>query len=147
MRIYELQDRKPILPVLLKIWRDSVSSTHDFLSPGDIDEIEKYVPQALTDVAHLMIAEDDAGDIVGFMGVEGGRLEMLFLSPDERAKGFGRQLLQHAVTNYAVRELTVNEQNCRAAAFYEHMGFTVYRRSELDEQGNPYPILYMKLEG
>ena len=26
------------------------------------------------------------------------------------------------------------------------MGFKVYKRSELDEQGNQYPILYMKLE-
>lgn len=33
-----------------------------------------------------------------------------------------------------------------ARDFYEHLGFKVYKRSELDEQGNPYPILYMKLE-
>ena len=37
-------------------------------------------------------------------------------------------------------ELTVNEQNPAAAGFYRHMGFAVYRRSELDEQGGPYPI-------
>ena len=26
------------------------------------------------------------------------------------------------------------------------MGFRTYKRTELDEQGNPYPILYMKIE-
>jgi hypothetical protein len=26
------------------------------------------------------------------------------------------------------------------------MGFKIYKRSPLDEQGNLYPILYMKLE-
>lgn len=31
--------------------------------------------------------------------------------------------------------------------FYEHLGFKVYKRSEIDEQGNPYPILYMRLKG
>ena len=41
-------------------------------------------------------------------------------------------------------ELTVNEQNLAAAGFYRHMGSAVYRRSELDEQGGPYPILYMR---
>lgn len=41
-------------------------------------------------------------------------------------------------------ELTVNEQNPAAAGFYRHMAFAVYRRSELDEQGGPYPILYMR---
>ena len=45
---------------------------------------------------------------------------------------------------YGVSELTVNEQNPAAAGFYRHMGFAVYRRSELDEQGSPYPILYMR---
>lgn len=25
------------------------------------------------------------------------------------------------------------------------MGFKTYKRTELDEQGNPYPILYMRL--
>ena len=41
-------------------------------------------------------------------------------------------------------ELFVNEQNPQARGFYEHMGFAVRERSELDEQGNPYPILFME---
>lgn len=28
--------------------------------------------------------------------------------------------------------------------FYEHLGFKVFKCSEYDEQGNHYPILYMK---
>jgi putative acetyltransferase len=39
----------------------------------------------------------------------------------------------------------VNEQNPQAKGFYEHMGFQVYKRTDTDEQGNPYPILYMRL--
>ena len=30
---------------------------------------------------------------------------------------------------------------------YEQMGFKVYKRTEVDEQGKPYPLLYMNLEG
>lgn len=40
----------------------------------------------------------------------------------------------------------LNEQNLTAKGFYEHLGFKSYKRSEIDEQGNHYPILYMKLE-
>lgn len=29
--------------------------------------------------------------------------------------------------------------------FYERMGFRVCRRTETDEQGGPYPLLYMRL--
>mgnify|MGYP005754173287 FL=1 len=45
-----------------------------------------------------------------------------------------------------VRRLTVNEQNPQARIFYEHMGFRVYKKTDCDEQGNPYPLLYMELE-
>lgn len=48
--------------------------------------------------------------------------------------------------NYDVCELTVNEQNSQAIGFYETMGFKTYKRTELDEEGNPYPLLYMKLD-
>lgn len=79
------------------------------------------------------------------MGVEDGALEMLFIDPEERGKGLGRRLLRLGIESYGVRRLAVNEQNPRAAGFYEHMGFEAYARSETDEQGNPYPILYMRL--
>lgn len=39
----------------------------------------------------------------------------------------------------------VNEQNPQARGFYEHMGFEVYKRTDHDEQGNPWPLLYMEL--
>ena len=83
---------------------------------------------------------------VAFMGLEEQKLEMLFISPEERGKGLGRKLLRYGIENYAVNELAVNEQNPLAKGFYEHMGFQVYKRTDHDEQGNPYPLLYMKLK-
>ena len=59
-----------------------------------MEQIKKYVPQALSNVEHLITAEDDNGKPFAFMGTENVRLEMLFISPHERGKGNGRQLLQ-----------------------------------------------------
>ena len=78
------------------------------------------------------------------MGIEDHRLEMLFLSQKEREKGLGKQLLLYGIQNYGIEELTVNEQNTQAVGFYEHMGFETYKRTDMDEEGNPYPLLYMK---
>ena len=39
----------------------------------------------------------------------------------------------------------MNEQNPRALGFYRRMGFEVVGRSELDELGNPYPLLHLRL--
>lgn len=93
-----------------------------------------------------MIIENENNQRVAFMGIEDKKLEMLFIRNSERGKGLGKKLLNYGIENYNVNELVVNEQNHNAKGFYEYMGFKTYKRTELDEQGNPYPILYMRLE-
>lgn len=91
------------------------------------------------------MAKNESGKPVAFMGIENKRLDMLFLSPEERGKGTGRQLIQYGIRNYGIQEATVNEQNPQAVGFYEHLGFRTYKRTDCDEEGNPYPLLYMRL--
>ena len=144
MRIIEIQARTPeLMERLLAVWESSVRATHSFLTESEILRIRDYVPQALNGVAHLVIAEQ-SGCPVAFMGVENGRLEMLFAAAEHRGKGYGKALLQYGMKRYGVKSLTVNEQNPQAVGFYAHMGFQTARRSETDEQGEPYPILYME---
>ena len=145
MKIVQINKRDSIMiQKLLDVWESAVKATHLFLSVDEINNIKQYVPQALKDVSILVIAENKSGNPVGFMGVDDKRLEMLFVLDKYRGQGIGKQLLQYGIENYSINELTVNEQNPRAKGFYEHMGFEVYKRTELDEQGNPYPLLYMK---
>lgn len=131
---------------LTTVWEKSVKATHLFLSENEVEEIKKYIPQALNGIAHLIIAENEDSRPVAFMGIEGQKLEMLFIGPEERGKGLGKKLIQYGIENYSVNELAVNEQNPSARGFYEHLGFYVYKRTDHDEQGNPYPLLYMKLK-
>lgn len=146
MKIINITDKNSILvEQLLKIWESSVKATHLFLSENEIAEIRKYVPQALKEIPHLIIVENENQMPVGFMGIVEQHLEMLFISDEERGKGFGKELLKYGIDKYAVNDLAVNEQNFLAKGFYEYMGFEVYKRTENDEQGNPYPLLYMKL--
>ena len=114
-----------------------------FLTNKDIDEIADYVPQALKEVEHLIVARDK-NEYFGFMGIEKQRLEMLFLDPQYIGQGIGRKLVEYGIKKYQVNEVTVNEQNPKAVGFYEHLGFKTYKRTDLDEQGRPFPLLYMK---
>lgn len=144
MRIIEVEERTPdLINRLLVVWENSVRATHLFLSDSEIKSIKDYVPQALKGIAHLVIAKDEAGSPAAFMGIENGTLEMLFISQNERGKGLGKRLIQYGIENYAFERLAVNEQNPQARGFYEHMGFHIYKRTDIDEQGNPYPLLYM----
>ena len=147
MRIYEIADRTPErLAALLTVWERSVRATHTFLTESEILRIRDYVPQALAAVPRLAVLEED-GRPLGFLGAGEGQLEMLFLDPDARGRGLGRTLLTYGLSHYAIREVTVNEQNPAALGFYRHFGFQPYRRTETDEEGGPYPLLYLRREG
>lgn len=146
MRILEIEERNSdLISKLIAVWEASVRATHLFLSDSEILSIKEYVPQALKSVDKLIIAENDEEKPIAFMGIENKTLEMLFITPSERRQGLGKLLLQYGISNYKVNRLTVNEQNPQAKGFYEHMGFHVYKRTDYDEQGNPYPLLYMWL--
>lgn len=145
MKIVEVKKRPlTLIKKLLAVWESSVKATHLFLSADEINKIKQYVPQALNNVPVLVVAQNEKEIPVGFMGISGQKLEMLFIANENRGQGIGKLLLQTGIKNYAINELAVNEQNPLAKGFYEHMGFMVYKRTKLDEQGNPYPLLYMK---
>ena len=144
MLICEVENRdESLIAELTEVWERSVKATHLFLSAAEIAQIKTYVPQALGGVAHLMVGEIN-GKPVAFMGVEENKIEMLFIAPEQRGKGLGRQLVEYAFAKFNVSEVCVNEQNPQAHGFYECMGFEVYKRTPLDEQGQPYPLLYLR---
>lgn len=133
-----------LIDALTAVWRASVTATHTFLTAREIDQIAQYVPDALRSVPVLIAVQGADGQPIGFAGVSGDKLEMLFLHPDHLGQGLGTRLLNFVCEVYGVREVCVNEQNPKARAFYTHAGFVVYRRSPLDEMGQPFPMLYLK---
>lgn len=147
MKIIEVKDRTPqLIDELLEVWESSVRETHKFLSNEEILEIKKYVPQALSSIPHLIIDTDENENPISFMGIEDNKLEMLFITSGCRGKGIGKKMLLYGIEKYGINNLAVNEDNLQAKGFYEHMGFKAYQRNELDDQGKPYPVLYMQLE-
>ena len=140
----EPQRRQALMGSLIAVWRASVEATHSFLTNDDIDRIESYIPQVMQDVEHLVIATDERGKLLGFAGVSGETIEMLFLGPSARGRGIGARLLRLALDTYGACKLDVNEQNEQARGFYEHMGFEVVGRSETDDMGDPFPILHLQ---
>lgn len=145
MKIVKIENRDSnLINNLIEVWESAVIATHLFLSNEEIENIKEYVPEALKFVPNLLVAENEEGKPIGFMGIQEQSLEMLFISNENRGQGIGKKLIEYGIKNYSINEVAVNEQNPQAKGFYEKMGFEVYKRTELDEQGNPYPLLYMK---
>lgn len=146
MIICELKNNQrtdALVSELVDIWEDSVRATHSFLTHADIETIKLYVPHAIKAVPHLFVARENTGSIHGFLGISGQKIEMLFIAT-QRGHGLGKKLIQETMSLYPITDVVVNEQNQQAIGFYEHMGFEVYDRSATDEQGGPFPILFMR---
>lgn len=72
----------------------------------------------------------------------GGNLLFLRIILDNQANKSDN--LHHSI-NLAARKLDLNEQNQQGVGFYQHQGFKVFRRSDVEGKGKPFPILHMVL--
>lgn len=130
--------------ILMEVWESSVLGTHDFLSEKDFFEIKRQLKSYLPKFNNYYIYKDEE-KIKGFLKVENGNIEMLFIDNLYRGKGIGKRLILFAIENLDAISLDVNEDNIQARNFYEHMGFRTISRMEKDGQGRDYPILHMSL--
>lgn len=134
-----------LVNVLVGLWDKSVRASHHFLAEVDIRHLTPFVGEAIRGVETLLVMYRGNRPLA-FMGVENRKIEMLFVAPGCFGNGFGKQLVRIAIEQYGVCYVDVNEQNPQAEGFYRHLGFRTFERTETDEQGNPFPILKMKLE-
>ena len=87
MEIIEISERtQSLIYNLVEVWEKSVRETHLFLPENEILNIkEKFLPDALKNISHLVIAQDNDKPIA-FMGIDRQKLEMLFVTPEKRCK-------------------------------------------------------------
>lgn len=137
---------------LTAIWEAAVRASHLFLDEQDIVRLRQMVrEQYLFQMDKLFVAVINKTKI-GFLGLvraamaTPARVEMLFVHPDHHGQGIGMALLNMVTTQYMPLELDVNEQNPKATAFYRQYGFVITGRSDLDNQGYPFPLLHMRLD-
>ena len=130
-------------PRVVEIWAAAVDATHDFLTSEDRAaigaEVEGFLPYA-----PMTLAVDDRDRPLGFMLIDDGHMEALFIDPAHRGAGVGAIMIDYALAVHPALTTDVNEQNAQAVGFYEHMGFERTGRSERDSQGRPYPLIHLR---
>lgn len=148
MRHIKAEHQRPqkLIKNLAEIWKLSVASTHHFLTQEDKEKLYPLVLDALKNVPFLLTAKNENGELLGFMGIEEHKIEMLFIHPRAQKQGLGKQFIEHAKNAYRAEFVDVNEQNPDAFVFYQKMGFEQFARSEYDDLGNHFPLLHLKLK-
>ncbi len=124
------------------VWEESVRSSHHFLKEEDVRFYRSRLKDVYLQAVDLYVIRDE--QIVAFMGLSDDMVEMLFVLPSEKGKGYGTILLNFAFREKHIHKIDVNEENKEAYAFYLNRGYRVVGRDAVDEDGKPYPIVHLE---
>ncbi|HZG78434.1 MAG TPA: acetyltransferase [Paenibacillus sp.] len=129
---------------LVEIWYRAVRETHSFLSEDDLQFYRSVVQGGALKELELWVEVDERNEPTAFIGLDGTKIEALFVDPARHGKGIGSRLVRHAEKiKGPTLQVDVNEQNGGAYAFYSRLGFVQIGRSERDGAGRPYPLLHL----
>lgn len=131
---------------LLSIWEAAVRDSHHFLSEEDIAFFREKIPTEYLPYLSVFGIENEQKELCGFMALSDEMIEMLFIHPSAKGKGYGSRLLRFATEVKGLLRVDVNEENPQALAFYQSRGFKVTGRDATDPSGKPFPILHMSLQ-
>ncbi|MFB5675620.1 acetyltransferase [Paenibacillus terreus] len=132
---------------LVDIWYKAVRCTHTFLTDADIHFYHEMIRNGILEEVEIWMELNEVREPTGFIGLDGSKIEMLFVDPGFHGKGIGTRLIKHAEKIKGPNlKVDVNEQNEGAYAFYKRYGFVLTGRSELDSSGRPFPLLHLELK-
>ncbi|NQX60019.1 GNAT family N-acetyltransferase [Paenibacillus qinlingensis] len=132
---------------LVDIWYQAVRHTHTFLTDTDIEFYHQMLQNGALKEVEIWVELNENKEPAGFIGLDGTKIEMLFVDPKYHGKGKGSRLIKHAEkVKGSNLQVDVNEQNDGAYIFYKRYGFVKKGRSELDSSGRPFPILHLVLK-
>lgn len=132
-------------PEITEIWEASVRATHHFLSEHHIQFYKTRIPNDYLPALNVFCIKTDESKIAGFIGLSDDKIEMLFIEPEFFGCGIGKALTSFAIHEKGIQKVDVNEQNPLAVRFYTGLGFKQTGRSEIDGEGNAFPILHLEL--
>ena len=127
---------------LIKVWEESVRSSHHFLSEEDLRYYRSRIYDIYFQAVELYVIRRPY--VVAFIELSDDMVEMLFVLPTEKDKGYGTALLNYAFEGKHIRKIDVNEQNVEAYRFYLRRGYKIIGRDEKDADGKPYPIIHLQ---
>ena len=131
---------------VMEIWLEANKQAHSFI-PADYWEDNAVIVRKLLPKAEVYVYESGRGTsaargnearsfcLQGFIGLNGCHIEGIFVCGQDRSKGIGKALLDHAKKKKHRLTLNVYRKNFRAVKFYEREGFRVCDAGSDDATG------------
>lgn len=113
---------------IMEIWLSSNIEAHSFIRREYWQDCFGSAAEAIPLAEVYTALSENNGEIIGFIGLNGGHIEGIFVDADHRSQGVGKALLDFAKELHPKLSLCVYEKNGRAADFYRREGFLPVRK-------------------
>ena len=123
IRLFNLED----LDDVMKIWFDANLEVHNFIDKDYFISNYSYVKEQMKQ-SNIFVYENN-GKILGFIGIDNGFIQGIFVSKTSRSKGIGKKLIDYCKEKYSTLSLKVYEKNKRAINFYKKQSFQIQSKS------------------
>ena len=139
IRLFNLED----LDDVMKIWFDANLEVHNFIDKDYFISNYSYVKEQMKQ-SNIFVYENN-GKILGFIGIDNGFIQGIFVSKTSRSKGIGKKLIDYCKKKYSTLSLKVYEKNKRAINFYKNQEFRIYSKSvDIQTQQVEYDMVWEK---
>lgn len=123
---------------IMQIWLDTNISVHKYIPQEYWTSNAKYVKEAIQE-AEVYVYEDNK-EIKGFIGINKGHIEGIFVEEKYRNQGIGKELIAYCKNKYDKLTLEVYKKNTKAIKFYEREQFNPIKE-DIEAANNEVEIL------
>ncbi len=123
---------------IMRIWLDTNISVHNYIPQEYWTSNVEYVKKAIQE-AEVYVYEENK-EIKGFIGINNGHIEGIFVEEKYRNQGIGKELIAYCKNKYDKLTLEVYSKNTKAINFYEREQFKQIKEY-VDEANNEVEIL------
>lgn len=139
IRLFSLDD----LDDVMRIWLDCNLEVHNFIYKDYFISNYSYVKEQMKQ-SNIFVYENN-GKILGFIGIDNGFIQGIFVSKTSRSKGIGKKLIDFCKEKYITLSLKVYEKNKRAINFYKKQEFRIHSKSvDIQTQQVEYDMVWEK---
>ncbi len=107
---------------VVDVWRSASALAHPFLTSSFIETEADNVRHVYMKYAETWVTEID-GKVIGFIAMIDNEIGGLFLDPEHHGRGFGRAMVDKAVSLKGSLNVEVFSQNAIGRKFYAAYGF------------------------
>ena len=112
---------------VMKIWLNSNINTHYFIKEFYWHNNFDFVKQCIKN-SEVYVYINNKNILCGFIGIENGYIQGLFVDENFRSIGIGKFLLDYVKNLYNRLEVSVYEKNIKAVNFYKKNNFNILER-------------------